>query len=254
MDLQLGGKRALITGGSKGIGRATAEVLADEGCDITLVARDAALLEQAAVAIRGRRQVNVRVIPADLSSDETVRRVAAEAGEIDILVNNAGAIPPGDLLSVDDETWRRAWDLKVFGFISFCRSMYPRMAARKAGVIVNVVGVAGEKFPSGYIAGAAGNASLMAFTRALGRQAPADGVRVVGINPGPVATDRLIMLQRDRAAKALGDAERWQELFSDMPFARAAAPAEIGYAVAFLASPRSGYTSATILTIDGGAG
>ena len=254
MDLQLGGKRALITGGSKGIGRASAEVLADEGCDITLVARGAALLEQAAAAIRARRQVNVRVIPADLSSDETVRRVAAEAGDIDILVNNAGAIPPGDLVSVDNETWRRAWDLKVFGFISFCRSVYPRMAARKAGVIVNVVGSAGEKFPPGYIAGAAGNASLMAFTRALGRQAPDDGLRVVGINPGPVATDRLIMLQRDRAAKTLGDAERWQELLSGMPFGRAATPAEIGYAVAFLASPRSGYTSGTILTIDGGAG
>ena len=253
MDLQLGGKRALITGGSKGIGRATAEVLADEGCDVTLVARDAALLEQAAAAIRSRRQVNVRVIPADLSSDETVRRVAEEAGEIDILVNNAGAIPPGDLLTVDNEIWRRAWDLKVFGFISFCRSVYPRMAARKAGVIVNVVGSAGEKFRPGYIAGAAGNASLMAFTRALGRQAPADGVRVVGINPGPVATDRLIMLQRDRAAKTLGGAERWQELFAGMPFGRAATPAEIGYAVAFLASPRSGYTSGTILTIDGGA-
>ena len=125
---------------------------------------------QAAAAIRARRQVNVRTISADLSSDAAVRRVAAEAGEIDILVNNAGAIPPGDLLSVDDETWRRAWDLKVFGYISFCRVVYPRMKARRAGVIVNVIGAAGEKFPPGYIAGAAGNASLMAFTRALGKQ------------------------------------------------------------------------------------
>src|SRR5271170_6526715 len=142
MDLQLGGKRALITGGSKGIGRATAEVLADEGCEVTLVARDAALLEEAAAAIRARRQVNVRVIPADLSSDETVRHVAAQAGEIDILVNNAGAIPPGDLLSVDNETWRRAWDLKVFGFISLARAVYPQMKARKAGVILNIIGAA----------------------------------------------------------------------------------------------------------------
>ncbi|MGH7152642.1 MAG: SDR family oxidoreductase, partial [Acetobacteraceae bacterium] len=77
---------------------------------------------------------------------------------------------------------------------------------------------------------------------------------VVGINPGPVATDRLIMLQRDRAAKTLGDAERWRELFAGMPFARAATPEEIAYAVAFLASPRSAYTSGTILTIDGGSG
>ncbi len=252
MDLELGGKRALITGGSKGIGRATAEVLADEGCDLTLVARDSATLEAAAAGIRGRRQVNVRTIAADLSGDEAVRRLADEAGEIDILVNNAGAIPPGDLLKVDNETWRRAWDLKVFGFISCCRAVYPRMAARRSGVIINVIGAAGEKFPSAYIAGAAGNASLMAFTRALGRQAPADGLRVVGINPGPVATDRLIMLQRDTAARTLGDPERWQELLSGMPFGRAARPEEIGYAVAFLASPRSGYTSGTILTIDGG--
>jgi NAD(P)-dependent dehydrogenase (short-subunit alcohol dehydrogenase family) len=253
MDLLLAGKRALITGGSKGIGRAAAEVLADEGCDVTLVARDPATLEAAAAAIRGRRQVNVRTISADLSSDAAVRRVAAESGEIDILVNNAGAIPPGDLVAVDNETWRRAWDLKVFGFISFCRAVYPQMAARRAGVIVNVIGSAGEKFPTAYIAGAAGNAALMAFTRTLGRQAPPDGLRVVGINPGPVATDRLITLQRDRAARTLGDAERWQELFAAMPFARAATPAEIGYAVAFLASPRSAYTSGTILTIDGGA-
>ncbi len=254
MDLQLAGKRALITGGSKGIGRASATILAEEGCHITLVARDATTLEEAAGGIRARRQVTVRTIAADLASDAAVRRVAEQAGEVDILVNNAGAIPPGDLASVGDETLRRAWDLKVFGFISFCRAVYPRMVARGAGVIVNVIGAAGEKFPPGYIAGAAGNAALMGFTRALGRQAPADGLRVVAINPGPVATDRLIMLQRDRAAKTLGDAERWRELLSGMPFGRAATPEEIGHAVAFLASPLSGYTSGTILTIDGGAG
>ena len=252
MELGLAGKRALITGGSKGIGRAAAELLAEEGCDVILVARDAATLAQAAEAIRAKRQVNVRHIAADLSSDEAVRRVAEEAGEIDILVNNAGAIPPGDLVSVDNDTWRRAWDLKVFGFISLCRAIYPRMEARRAGVIVNVIGAAGEKFPPGYIAGATGNASLMGFTRALGRAAPNDGLRVVGINPGPVETDRLVMLQRDRAAKELGDAERWPELLSGMPFGRAATPEEIGNAVAFLASERSGYTSGTILTIDGG--
>ena len=254
MDLKLAGKHALITGGSKGIGRAAAMVLAEEGCDVTLVARDAATLEDAAGAIRSRRQVTVRVIPADLSSDAAVRRVAEQAGEVDILVNNAGAIPPGDVVSVGDETLRRAWDLKVFGFISFCRAVYPRMAARRSGVIVNVIGAAGEKFPPGYIAGAAGNAALMGFTRALGRQAPYDGVRVAGINPGPVATERLVMLQRDRAAKELGDAERWRELTAGMPFGRAATPEEIGNAVAFLASPASGYTSGAILTIDGGGG
>jgi NAD(P)-dependent dehydrogenase (short-subunit alcohol dehydrogenase family) len=252
MDLQLAGKRVLITGGSKGIGRAAAEVLADEGCDLVLVARDKATLEATAAAIRARRQVNVRVIAADLSSDAAVRKVAAEAGEIDILVNNAGAIPPGDLLTVDDTTWRQAWDLKVFGFISLCRAVYPQMKARKSGVIINVIGAAGEQFPPAYIAGAAGNASLMAFSRALGKQAPSDGLRVVAINPGPVETERLVMLQKERAGATLGDPERWRELTKGMPFGRPAKPEEIGNAVAFLASERSGYTSGTVLTINGG--
>jgi NAD(P)-dependent dehydrogenase (short-subunit alcohol dehydrogenase family) len=252
MDLKLAGKRVLITGGSKGIGRAAAEVLADEGCDVILVARDQAVLETTAAAIRARRQVNVRTIAADLSSDAAVCKVAAEAGEIDILVNNAGAIPPGDLLAVDDATWRKAWDLKVFGFISLCRAVYPQMKARRSGVIINVIGAAGEQFPSAYIAGAAGNASLMAFTRALGKQAPSDGLRVVAINPGPVETERLVMLQKDRAKATLGDPERWRELTKGMPFGRPATPEEIGNAVAFLASERSGYTTGTVLTINGG--
>jgi NAD(P)-dependent dehydrogenase (short-subunit alcohol dehydrogenase family) len=253
MDLQLAGKTALITGGSKGIGRATAEVLAGEGCNIILVARDAAMLEEAAAGIRAKRQVNVRTIAADLSSDAAVRKVAAEAGDIDILVNNAGAIPPGDVGSIDDARWRQAWDLKVFGYISFCRVVYAQMKAKRSGVIVNVIGAAGEKFPTNYIAGAAGNASLMAFTRALGKGAPADGLRVVAINPGPVETDRLIMLRKAEAQEKFGDAERWRELSAGMPFGRAASPTEIGNAVAFLASPASGYTTGTVLTIDGGA-
>ncbi len=252
MDLQLAGKTALITGGSKGIGRATAEVLAGEGVNVILVARDQATLDEAAAGIRAKRQVNVRTIAADLSNDAAVRRVAAEAGELDILVNNAGAIPPGDVGSIDDAKWRQAWDLKVFGYISFCRVIYAQMKARKAGVIINVIGAAGEKFPTGYIAGAAGNAALMAFSRALGKGAPADGLRVVAINPGPVETDRLIMLRRAEARQKFGDPERWRELSAAMPFGRAATPAEIGNAVAFLASSASGYTTGTVLTIDGG--
>src|SRR5436305_8250171 len=140
MDLKIAGKTALITGGSKGIGRATAEVLAGEGCNVILVAREQGTLDEAAAAIRAKRQVNVRTIAADLSSDAAVRKVAAEAGDLDILVNNAGAIPPGDVLAVDDATWRAAWDLKVFGYISFCRVVYGQMKARKAGVIINVIG------------------------------------------------------------------------------------------------------------------
>jgi NAD(P)-dependent dehydrogenase (short-subunit alcohol dehydrogenase family) len=251
MNLELAGKRVLITGGSKGIGRAAAFTLAEEGCDLVLAARDPAALEATADAVRSRHQVVVETIPADLSQQADLERLAAAAGPIDVLVNNAGAIPPGTLLTVDNETWRRAWDLKVFGFISLTRAMYPGLKTR-AGVVVNVIGAAGEQMDPNYITGTAGNAALMAFTRALGRAAPADGMRVVGINPGPVATDRMTMLLRHKAQSTLGDAERWQELTRPMPFGRAAHPEEIAAAVAFLASPRSGYTSGTILTINGG--
>ena len=254
MDLQLAGKRALITGGSKGIGLAAAETLAEEGVDLVLAARDRLALAEAAERVRARRPVSVVTIAADLSRQEEVERLAAAAGRLDILVNNAGAIPPGNLLAVDNATWRAAWDLKVFGFISLTRLIYPALRGAGGGVVVNVIGAAGESFDPNYVAGAAGNASLMAFTRALGRASHADGIRVVGINPGPVTTARMEMLQRRRAQETLGDAGRWRELLAKMPFARAATPEEIGAAVAFLASPRSGYTSGTILTINGGGG
>ena len=253
MDLLLTGRHALITGGSKGIGRASAEILADEGCDVTLVARDPAALEEAAEALRRRRQVKVSTLSADLSRQAEVERVAAACGTPDILVNNAGAIPPGGLLQVDNDTWRAAWDLKVFGFVSLCRLVYAGMAQRRAGVIVNIIGAAGETLDPGYIAGSTGNAALIAFTRALGSASPKDGVRVLGINPGPTATARMEMLLRKRAASTLGDADRWQELCSGMAFGRAGTAEEIGYAVAFLASERSAYTSGTMLTINGGA-
>jgi NAD(P)-dependent dehydrogenase (short-subunit alcohol dehydrogenase family) len=252
MDLQLAGKRALVTGASKGIGRAAAEALAEEGCHVVLVARGQPELDAAADAIRSRFQVQATAVIADLSVQAEVERVARAAEELDILVNNAGAIPPGTLAAIDDATWRRAWDLKVFGFISLCRAVYPSMAARKSGVIVNVIGAAGERFDPGYITGSAGNAALMAFTRALGRGAHRDGVRVVGINPGPVATERMELMTRARATEVLGDVHRWRELLQAMPYGRPAKPDEIGVAVAFLASPRSGYTNGTILTIDGG--
>jgi len=251
MDLHLAGRRALVTGGSKGIGRASAELLAEEGCDIVLVARNPAALDEAATAVRARRQVRVEVIAADLSRQTEVERVAAAAGTLDILVNNAGAIPPGNLLAVDDAMLRAAWDLKVFGFISLCRALYSTLKARH-GVVVNVIGAAGETFDPGYIAGVAGNAALMAFTRALGRAAHRDGMRAVAINPGPVATARLERLLRHRATAELGDADRWLDLCKGMPYGRPAQPEEIANAVAFLASPRSAYTNGTVLTINGG--
>lgn len=270
MDLHLRGRTALITGGSKGIGRAAAESMAAEGCDVILVSRTLAELEETAAAIRSRHQVNVRVHAADIAVQGTAEDIAARFPEIDILVNNAGAIPGGSLAQVDGTTWRQSWQLKVFGYIDMCRAFYPLLQARSpyAGSgaaapreastapfvpsIINVVGNAAETLDQAYICGVTGNAALYAFTRSLGGAAPNDGLRVVGLSPGPVSTDRLVGLMRKKAADRTGDPERWQELFAPMPFGRAATPEEIGDMIAFLASPRSGFTSGTIVTIDGG--
>jgi NAD(P)-dependent dehydrogenase (short-subunit alcohol dehydrogenase family) len=252
MDLGLRGRKALVTGASKGIGRACAESLAAEGCDVVLVARTAADLATVQAAITIKHNVAVHCQPLDLSDSRNVDRLAAECRDIDILINNAGAIPGGNLDAIDEARWRAAWDLKVFGYANMTRRFYALMRERRRGVIINIIGAAGENPDSDYIAGSSGNASLMAFTRALGGTAPRDGLRVVGINPGPVMTERLITLMKTRAEDRFGDAERWQEFMKPLAFGRAAQPEEIAHMAAFLASDLSAYTTGTIVTIDGG--
>jgi hypothetical protein len=254
MDLGLRGRKALITGASKGIGRACAEVLAEEGCDIVLVSRTAADLEAVRAKIAGEHNVAVRYYALDLSDSRSVDKLAAECADTDLLVNNAGAIPGGTIAQIDEKRWREAWDLKVFGYINMTRRFYALMAERKQGVIVNIIGAAGENPDFSYVAGSSGNASLMAFTKAMGGTAPRDNLRVMAINPGPVMTERLITLMKTRAQSDLGDPERWQELMKGYAFGRAAKPEEIGWMAAFLASDRSAYTTGTIVTIDGGGG
>ena len=252
MDLNLRGKLALVTGASKGIGLACARQLAEEGCHLHLASRTKADLERAKESIQSRHNVSVTIHPVDLSNGDAARSLAAACADIDILVNNAGAIPAGDLQGVDEARWRQAWDLKVFGYINMCRAVYPVMKARGGGVIVNDIGAAGEKFDANYICGSAGNAALMAFTRALGGKSLADNIRVVGINPGPVGTDRHVTLLKTRAKHQFGDESRYKEFQKGLPLGRPAHAREIGDLMAFLASDRSGYTSGVIYTVDGG--
>jgi NAD(P)-dependent dehydrogenase (short-subunit alcohol dehydrogenase family) len=252
MDLHLRGKRVLITGASKGIGAAAAEAFAEEGCDLRLAARNVEQMQALADRLRSSHQIDVAVHGVDLRKPDDLASLAAAASDIDILVNNAGDIPGGSLDKIDEPTWRHAWDLKVFGFINLTRLVYAQMKARGHGVIVNDIGAAGEKFDANYICGSAGNAALMAFTRALGGKSLKDNIRVVGINPGPVETERHVTLMKTRAKTQLGDENRFRELQQGLPLGRAAKPREIADMMTFLASARAGYTTGVIYTVDGG--
>lgn len=252
MDLQLRGKRVLVTGASQGIGEGLAEAFAAEGADLHLVARSRERLESIAARVRTDHRVDVRVQAADLTRDGSIEAVAAEARDVDVLINNAGGIPGGDLWAVDAPRWRDGWRLKVFGYIDLTRAIYPILKARGGGVVLNNIGAGGENPDFDYVAGSTGNAALMAFSRALGGRSLEDGVRVVGVNPGPVATDRVRQVLQARAAARLGDPERYREIVAALPLGRVAEIREVADLFVFLASPRSSYTSGTVFTVDGG--
>lgn len=248
MDLGLQGRHAVVTGASKGIGLACARALAAEGCTITLVARDAGRLAEAQKQVGAQAQV----FTADLSKAEERAKLAAAVPAPDVLVNNAGAIPGGNILGLSMEQWQDAWSLKVFGYIHLTQLYLPAMMARRSGAIVNIIGLAGVSPRWDYVCGAAGNAALIAFTKAIGGKTPESGVRVVGINPASTRTDRIIELSKARARQRDGDDSRWEEFLQGLPFGRPAEPEEIGALAAMLASDRIGYVSGSVIDVDGG--
>ncbi|MBI2294984.1 MAG: SDR family NAD(P)-dependent oxidoreductase [Betaproteobacteria bacterium] len=252
MDLDLSGRTALVTGGSRGIGFGVAQRLAAEGCNLHLASRNAADLEAARNKIVAAQPVSVTCHALDLAVSENAGKLARACRDVDILVNNAGAIPLGTVTGLEEKAWRESWDLKVFGYINVAREIYRAMCERRRGVILNIIGTAGERPSAGYIAGSMANAGLMAFSRALGAESPNHGVRVLGVNPTATATDRGVMRWRAQAQKELGDPERWRELTKGFPFGRPANVDEVADVIVFLCSDRASYMSGTVVTIDGG--
>lgn len=253
MDLQLHDEHVLITGGSRGIGLACARAFLREGCRVTLVARDAARLEQARAALPPG---DVAAYAADLSdaaaAQALVERVEAERGPVAILVNSAGAprrTPAAELQPAD---WDEAWRSKFLPTINMITPLVRRMGARGKGAIVNVVGLGGKVSSPLNLPGGAANAALMLATAGLAAAWGPTGVRINAVNPALTRTELLDGFLEAKARAEGGTAESvLQGMVAALPLRRPALPEEIADVVLYLASPRASYVSGAILSVDG---
>ncbi len=255
MELGLTGGVALVTGASRGLGRAIALELAGEGMDVALVARSREPLEEVgrAVAARGRAAL---VCAADLREPSAaaacVTAVHGRFGRLDLLVNNAGATRRGDVLELGEEAWADGFALKFYGALRLARAAWTHLAAAR-GTIVNIAGVGGRTGSAEFAVGGAVNAALMLLTKALAERGIADGVRVNAVNPGSIATDRLAArISRHAAAHGLTPPEAEQAMLRRHAIARFGRPEEIGALVAMMASRRVEFLAGAIIDIDGG--
>lgn len=252
MELGLNKRRVLITGGSQGIGYAIAEGFLGEGAQVTIVSQDAARSAKAAAALSALPGAQVTAKALDLSQRGAPEALAEEFSDTDILVNNAGAVPTGDIFSIDESRWRESWDLKVFGYVNLMRAMYGHMRGKPPKVIVNVLGLGGERPQWRYVCGNAANVALAGVTKSLGGRSIDDGIRVVAVNPGGVETERMLAIQKGRASREFGDPARWRDFYADKPLQRAATPKEVADVVLFLASDRASWVCGAVVPVDGG--
>jgi 3-oxoacyl-[acyl-carrier protein] reductase/bacilysin biosynthesis oxidoreductase BacG len=254
MELELNGKVAIVTGGSRGIGRATALAFLNEGASVMACARGTdALAETKAAA--GDAANRLETCTADLVDPIAIQNVVAQCvarfGRVDILVNNAGSARPGDFLKLPDDAWIADWSLKFFGYVRMAREVLPHMARQRNGVVVNIIGAAALNPRGSYMIGGAANAALNHFTKALADEGAKHGVRVVGINPGPILTERLLKMRGALAPAAAGQPD--DEAFRKMtPLGRVGTAEEVADLVLFLASARAAFIHGANITIDGG--
>lgn len=283
MDLQLVDAHVLITGGSKGIGLAVARAFLSEGARVTLVARERSTLESARSTLteepsaqdddsgreagsqagpsRGRTAgegsgQRIAIHSADLrdpaSALSALDAAEAELGPVDILVNSAGAARRYGPAELTPERWRDAMDAKYFTYIHMLDPTIKRMAKRRRGSIVNVIGAGGKLASTTHLSGGAANAALMLATAGLARAYAAEGIRVNAVNPGLTETERLIEgLQAEARQDGISLEAARQRAGQRMPLGRIASPDEIAHAVVFLASPKASYVSGAILAMDG---
>jgi NAD(P)-dependent dehydrogenase (short-subunit alcohol dehydrogenase family) len=252
MDLKLSGGVAIVTGASRGIGRAIAQTLAAEGMTIVAAARSKDQLDDLAKSIRGDSLVQAVDLRKPGSASAVVDATIERFGRIDLLVNNAGATKRGDFFELTDADWDDGFALKFFGAMRLCRAAWKHLQASR-GTIINIIGVGGRTGSADFAIGGSVNAAFRLFTKALADRGVKDGVRVNAINPGYIKTERLEVRLRSFAAEHSVDLSRAEtELAKASGVARFGEPAEIAAAVAFLASTRCGFCHGALLDIDGG--
>jgi NAD(P)-dependent dehydrogenase (short-subunit alcohol dehydrogenase family) len=251
MNLDLEGRRVLVTGGSKGIGLACARAFLAEGARVAIASRFEANLAGARASLG-----DVMTVAADLADASAARRlierVEAELGPIDILVTSAGAARRTPLDELTPAAWRAAMDAKYFPYINAIDPVVKLMAARGRGVIVNIIGNGGKVASPIHLPGGAANAALMLATVGLGNAYAAKGVRVLGINPGLTKTARVTEgMKAEAAQRGISEAEALQRSIDRIPLGRLAEAEEIAAMAVFAASPRASYLTGTIITMDG---
>jgi NAD(P)-dependent dehydrogenase (short-subunit alcohol dehydrogenase family) len=252
MNLNLTGKVAIVTGASRGIGRAISEVLASEGMKLVLVARSGDKLEELAHSLRTDCLVHAADLREAGGPQVVVESALARFNRLDLLVNNAGATRRGDFLQLPDTDWADGFALKFFGAMRLCRAAWPHLQASH-GAIINIAGVGGRTGSAEFAIGGSVNAALLNLTKVLADRGVKDGVRVNAINPGSIATERLRMrVEKLAAEQGIEPPEAEGRMAQALRVARFGAPKEIANAVAFLASEQAGYCQGAILDVDGG--
>ena len=257
MDLGLTGKAALVTGGSAGIGKGIARVLAREGADVAICARRRDVLEATAAELRAESGRKIVAIPADLTRAEDAERfvtaAAAELGRVDILVNNAGSAAGGVLEVLSEDAWLQGLQLKFLGYVRCLRAALPIMRAQGGGRVVNLIGNDGVKESYWEIVPGACNAAGQNLTKALAGQYGRENITFVAVNPGPVRTERWEGLVRAMARDMKLPYEIADQLAPrSIPLGRIAEVDEVANLVAYLASPLAHFVNGSMIEIDGG--
>jgi NAD(P)-dependent dehydrogenase (short-subunit alcohol dehydrogenase family) len=258
MDLGLSGRVAIVTGASRGIGRACAAALAVEGAHVVLASLDPARNAEACAALKAKANGRLLGIPADFTKDDSVgtlfEQTLSEFGRLDILVNNAAFVGSGDFFALDEEKLAKAFEHKLNGTVRCTRHAIPAMRARKWGRIINVAGGAAWRPQLNAITIGLNNAAMLNLTVALANDLGKDGILVNAVVPNSIRTERHdenILQAMKKTGKS--EAEVLAPRVSRIPLGRMGTSEEVGAVVAFLASERASFVTGCAWPVDGGA-